>query len=313
MRPGKILPLLMRISVDCVVDQIGANAAVVQERVALAGSAVADDLFAFSAQPDQSSSSSHFVSATRPAKPVPLEVGVSAARSRSSSSRRPAPPCGHRRLAAERRRAASRRGTAAPRRRRSRGRAWEEARRASSGRSTSSARGRSCRTAAPRSVGRDAAPRSWPRRAARARSRCPATKSFSPGTCASTLFATTRSAGGPPRRAWWRASSRRSRRSSRRLWQRRVGDVRSGSMPSAGSPVDEMLEQVAVVRGKLDDEALGRQPEALGDPLRVPPRVRNPGLRIRREVRVVAEDLGRRTYASSWASRHSPHIRTWSG
>ena len=38
----------------------------------------------------------------------------------------------------------------------------------------------------------------------------------------------------------------------------------AGSMPSAGMPrVDDVLQQVAVVAGDLDDEAVGAEPEPL--------------------------------------------------
>ena len=75
-------------------------------------------------------------------------------------------------------------------------------------------------------------------------------------------------------------------------WRGRIGDVRGGIDAERGNaPRDEVLKQVAVVRGQLEDKARPRQPEPLGHPLRVALRVRNPGIRVRREVGVVAEDL----------------------
>ena len=94
-----------------------------------------------------------------------------------------------------------------------------------------------------------------------------------------------------------RAGSRRTRRASprrapsprRRRWRR----GRSRGYGTAA--LDEVLEQVAVVRGQLDDEAL--RPEARNSVdhlLGVAASVLDPGARVRREVRVVLEDVARR-------------------
>ena len=57
---------------------------------------------------------------------------------------------------------------------------------------------------------------------------------------------------------------------------------------------DEVLEQVAVVRSELDDEVLRAQTKTLADHLHVLPCMLDEGRRIRREVRVLGEDLVRR-------------------
>ena len=54
---------------------------------------------------------------------------------------------------------------------------------------------------------------------------------------------------------------------------------------------EEVLQQVAVVRGELDDEALGAEPETTGDHVGVDTGVLDPGVRVGREVRVLVEDL----------------------
>ena len=53
MRPGRVLALLVRVPVDGVVEEVRPDAAVVEERVALAGCPVADDVLALAAKPDQ--------------------------------------------------------------------------------------------------------------------------------------------------------------------------------------------------------------------------------------------------------------------
>src|SRR5512147_1618882 len=50
---GQELPLLVRVAVDRELEQVGADAAVVEQRVSLAGSAVADDAFAIATALDQ--------------------------------------------------------------------------------------------------------------------------------------------------------------------------------------------------------------------------------------------------------------------
>ena len=52
-RPRREQTVLVRVAVDRVVEEIGADAAVVQERVALAGSAVPDDLLPLAAELDE--------------------------------------------------------------------------------------------------------------------------------------------------------------------------------------------------------------------------------------------------------------------
>jgi hypothetical protein len=54
---------------------------------------------------------------------------------------------------------------------------------------------------------------------------------------------------------------------------------------------DEPLEQVAVVAGQLDGQAVGRELQPLGDPLDVVATVGEPRVRVRREVRVLGEDV----------------------
>ena len=51
--PGREEAVLVRVAVDRVVEQVGADPAVVEQRVALARGAVADDLLALAAEPDQ--------------------------------------------------------------------------------------------------------------------------------------------------------------------------------------------------------------------------------------------------------------------
>ena len=53
MGPGQEQALLVRVAVDREVEEVGADAAVVEERVALSGRAVAGDPLAGSLQPDQ--------------------------------------------------------------------------------------------------------------------------------------------------------------------------------------------------------------------------------------------------------------------
>ena len=56
----------------------------------------------------------------------------------------------------------------------------------------------------------------------------------------------------------------------------------------------EVLEQVAVVRGELDDEALRAEAEPVADHLHVGVRMLDPGSGVGREVGVLVEDLLRR-------------------
>ena len=57
---------------------------------------------------------------------------------------------------------------------------------------------------------------------------------------------------------------------------------------------NEMLQEIAVVTRDLDDLGIVPQAEPLADRLHVPPGVLHPGIRVGREIRVVAEDLVRR-------------------
>jgi hypothetical protein len=71
-----------------------------------------------------------------------------------------------------------------------------------------------------------------------------------------------------------------------------LGDVR-GRVDSQDlyAGADEVLEEVAVVGGQLDDEVVCSQLQALADHLDVLPRMLDPCRGIRREVRVLREDL----------------------
>ncbi len=72
-------------------------------------------------------------------------------------------------------------------------------------------------------------------------------------------------------------------------------DVRRRVDPEHGNALrHEVLQQVAVVRGELDDEAVGAELEALTDHVDVDARVLDPRVRVRREVGVLLEDLVRR-------------------
>ena len=55
-----------------------------------------------------------------------------------------------------------------------------------------------------------------------------------------------------------------------------------------------MLQEVPVVRGELDDEAVGAEREPVGDHVDVAARVLDPRIRVGREVGVLREDLVRR-------------------
>ncbi len=73
---------------------------------------------------------------------------------------------------------------------------------------------------------------------------------------------------------------------------RRLDHVGGRVDPECRDPsFDEVLQEVPVVRRQLDDEARLGQAEALRDHVRIASSVRDPRVRIRREVRVVPEDL----------------------
>ena len=109
----------------------------------------------------------------------------------------------------------------------------------------------------------------------------PATKPLRSGTCAITLLAMMTSARLP-------SATRRSA-SSMPKNSRRVGTPTAsaasawsgaGSMPSTGTPRStKLLQQVAVVAGDLDDEAVGPSPCALDQPLGVRARSARAGRR----------------------------------
>ena len=72
-------------------------------------------------------------------------------------------------------------------------------------------------------------------------------------------------------------------------------DVGRGLDPERGdAALDQMLEQVAVVARQLHHLAVRPEPEALDHRVHVVARVCDPGVRIRREVGVLREDLLRR-------------------
>ena len=109
----------------------------------------------------------------------------------------------------------------------------------------------------------------------------PPTKSFTSGTWASTLLPAIRSA--------WRPSAASSLRSldaeeldegGDALLDRDLRDVR-GRLDAKHRDAlgQEVLQQVAVVAGKLDDEAGAVQPETIGDEIRIALRVLAPSCR----------------------------------
>ena len=113
------------------------------------------------------------------------------------------------------------------------------------------------------------------------------------GTWAKTLFAATRSAGPWTDRTLLPVSSPRNITSvGTPLLDGRLGDV--GGRLDAEAPDaarDDVLEQVAVVAGHLDDEGVGAEPEPLRGAVDVGLGVGDPGVAVGGEVRVVAEDL----------------------
>ena len=101
----------------------------------------------------------------------------------------------------------------------------------------------------------------------------PATKSFRSGTCASTLLPTIEARAACPRRRAVCAVSRPKKSTS-------VGTPRSSAAArdvrrridseDRDSRADEVLQEVAVVRGELDDEIVRAEGEPLPDHLDVP-------------------------------------------
>ena len=75
---------------------------------------------------------------------------------------------------------------------------------------------------------------------------------------------------------------------------RRLGDVQRRLDPQHGDALrEEVLQEIPVVRRELDDEAVRAEREPLAHLVDVLPRVLDPRVRVRREVRVLAEDLFR--------------------
>src|SRR3954470_7075196 len=124
----------------------------------------------------------------------------------------------------------------------------------------------------------------------------PATKSLMSGTWASTLLAGMRSAW--PEEATISRAARAPKKTVSEGTPRastRLGDVASRlDAEHADAARDEVLEQVAVVARRLDDEVLRAEPEVLDHRVRVVTRVLDPAVRVRGEVGVLREDrLGR--------------------
>ena len=76
---------------------------------------------------------------------------------------------------------------------------------------------------------------------------------------------------------------------------RRLGDVRGRLDPEHRDALrQEMLQEIAVVRGELDHEALGAETLTLDHRLDVAPCMLDPGRRVGGEVGVLGEELRRR-------------------
>ena len=121
----------------------------------------------------------------------------------------------------------------------------------------------------------------------------PAMKSLRSGTWAKTLLATSRSARRPS--AASRLATSRPKNSttvSIPLLARGLGDVGRGlDAERRDAQLDDVLQQVAVVAGELDHEAVGVEAEAVDGGRHRVAGVRDPGVRVRREVGVLGEDL----------------------
>ncbi len=121
----------------------------------------------------------------------------------------------------------------------------------------------------------------------------PATKSFRSGTCASTLLPSSRSAW-PCSRAIASAVAVPKKHTSRRnaLLDRDLGDV-CGRLDAEhrNAPRDEVLQQVTVVARDLHYPAVHIEPKPIAHLVDVAARVFDPARRVRREVRVLGEDL----------------------
>ena len=120
-RPRRVLALLVRVPVDRVVEEVRADAAVVEQRVALPGRAVADDLLALAPKADRAARGARASTRARlrrsartsPGRASPARPRARGASATAATARRPPRRAGGRR-------AASHRGSAAPRRRRAR-------------------------------------------------------------------------------------------------------------------------------------------------------------------------------------------------
>ena len=121
----------------------------------------------------------------------------------------------------------------------------------------------------------------------------PATKLFRSGTCARTLFPSSKSACLPS------AASSVASLASEKFHQRRhaFAPPRPSATFAAGSiaqhrnsALHEILQQVAVVAGEFHDVAPLVQAEARDHLLGIFLRVRQPAIRIRREIGILAED-----------------------
>ena len=138
------------------------------------------------------------------------------------------------------------------------GRARRACARPPSARSTRNARGRSCRTGSPRSAAADAGTRTWRRPRGFSRIGRPATKVVEVGHLGQHVVADDE-IGLTPSPASSRAVScrRNEPASGRPALRAALATFSAGSMPSTGKPCfDEVLQQVAVVAGELDDAAL---------------------------------------------------------
>ena len=191
-RARQKLAVLVRIAVDRVVQEIGADAAIVQQRVALARRAVADNLLAGAAGRDQELQQLALGLLDLLGEvQVGVQLAVAGGQLGGHRAPRPAGRSAGRIVGmAGVNRAASRRASGAPRRRTPSVRGPRTPCGPPAATSSRSARGRSCRTGFPRPAAAGAGTPSSARRRAQQRGLSPATKSFKSGTCASTLLPT---------------------------------------------------------------------------------------------------------------------------
>ena len=246
-------------------DQVGPDAGEVQQRVALGGGAVGGDRLAAGACASIRKASEVVLDLLGARLEACVERGAcvtpaAASRCEQRADRRRLAAARRRRCAA-RRRAGCRRASAAPRRRRPRRPlAREDALHRASATGTRSARGRWCRTGSPRPAAAGAGTRRSRRRAASAARAKPATKSLMSGTCASTLLAAIRS-------AWRPCGGELARPSATPKNSLDDLDALARAPPRRCSPSArcrgtgcrarcDVLQQVAVVGGDLDDEAV---------------------------------------------------------